>query len=172
MDPQDLDTGLLGIQLSSDSEGDSNSVAPARNAQSEEAFREVKRTYRVKVEDGEIHTTIPLPLGPRVSKPTAQALLHAVEELYYFGRYAEGARFARAVLHGPSSPSSSSSSPPSTTTTTTSEPRKPENGLDDDTRATLRYYERRCLERERERGEEEEKEKEREKLEAGVGMGR
>ncbi|KAI1632669.1 hypothetical protein F4809DRAFT_626701 [Biscogniauxia mediterranea] len=159
MDPQDLDTGLLGIQLSSDSEGDSqpsNSVAPARNAQSEEAFREVKRTYRVKVEDGEIHATIPLPLGPRVSKPTAQALLHAVEELYYFGRYAEGARFARAVLLGPSSPSSpSSSSSSSPTTTTTSEPPRPENGLDDDTRATLRYYERRCLER----GEEKEREK-------------
>ncbi|KAI0596350.1 hypothetical protein F4775DRAFT_316081 [Biscogniauxia sp. FL1348] len=161
MDPQDLDTGLLGIQLSSDSEGEGKGDSVPRNAQSEEAFREVKRTYRVKVEDGEIHTTIPLPLGPRVTKPTAQALLHAVEELYFFGRYAEGARFVRAVLGGgPSNPPDSASMVP-----------LPPNGLDDDTRDTLRYYEGRCLERERER--EREREEERDGGREGEnGMGR
>ncbi|KAI5925095.1 hypothetical protein F4810DRAFT_660933 [Camillea tinctor] len=152
MDPQDLDTGLLGIQLSSDSEGDGygdEKKAP-RNAQSEEAFREVKRTYRVKVEDGEIHRTIPLPLGAIVSKPTAQALLHAVEELYFFGRFGEGARFVRAVL-GPADSSTTTENGVDDATNGLEDGVKSDNGLDDDTRATLRYYEKRCEERERER---------------------
>ncbi|RYP68540.1 hypothetical protein DL771_006617 [Monosporascus sp. 5C6A] len=136
MEDSELDSGLLGIQLSSDAEdgGDTRSATAdieaervARVAQSEEAFQAVKKSYRVKVENGEIWSTIQLPLGPRrVSKPEAQALLHAVEELYFFRRYAEGAAFARRVLNdcGGDAP-----------------------GLDDDTRDLLRYYEKKCVEK-------------------------
>ncbi|RYP65902.1 hypothetical protein DL769_006188 [Monosporascus sp. CRB-8-3] len=136
MEDSDLDSGLLGIQLSSDAEdgadkksaaADAEAERAARVAQSEEAFQAVKKSYRVKVENGEIWSTIRLPLGRRrVSKPKAQALLHAVEELYFFRRYAEGAAFVRRVLNdgdggGP--------------------------GLDDDTRDLLRYYEKKCVEK-------------------------
>ncbi|KAI1497807.1 hypothetical protein F5X99DRAFT_352480 [Biscogniauxia marginata] len=134
MDSEDIDAGLFGIQLSSDSDADGsgkNTKAP-RNAQSEEAFQEVKRNYRVKVEDGEIWKTIKLPLSLKVSKPEAQALLHAVEELYFFRRYAEGARFARSILDGEGNDDISSPSP---------------GRLDEDTRNTLRYYETKCVER-------------------------
>ncbi|KAK5632204.1 hypothetical protein RRF57_007918 [Xylaria bambusicola] len=72
----DLDSGLLGIALSdSDAEpGDeASSKKPsqeARTGQSEADFQEVKRTYQVKVENGEIWKTVRLPLGPqRVPKP-------------------------------------------------------------------------------------------------------
>ncbi|RYO85245.1 hypothetical protein DL766_000111 [Monosporascus sp. MC13-8B] len=135
MEDSELDSGLLGIQLSSDAEdgADSKSAAAdieseraARVAQSEEAFQAVKNSYRVKVENGEIWSTIKLPLGPRrVSKPEAQALLHAVEELYFFRRYAEGAAFVRRVLDDGGG--------------------VPE--LDGDTRDLLRYYEKKCVEK-------------------------
>lgn len=39
-----------------------------------------------------------LPLDSQLSKPEAQALLHAVEELYFFRRFSEGARLARSVM--------------------------------------------------------------------------
>ncbi|RYP09878.1 hypothetical protein DL764_001012 [Monosporascus ibericus] len=136
MEDSELDSGLLGIHLSSDAEdgADNKSAAAdveaeraARVAQTEEAFQAVKKSYRVKVENGEIWSTIRLPLGPRrISKPEAQALLHAVEELYFFRRYAEGAAFVRRVLDdcGGGAP-----------------------GLDVETRDLLRYYEKRCVEK-------------------------
>ncbi|KAI1184416.1 hypothetical protein F5B17DRAFT_82915 [Nemania serpens] len=106
----DLDSGLLAITLSdSDSEFGDSATAPAtatkktssleaRTAQSEADFRAVKQAYRVKVENGEVWKTVHLPLGSRLSKPEAQALLHAVEELYFFRQFLEGARLARSVL--------------------------------------------------------------------------
>ncbi|KAI0179524.1 hypothetical protein GGR52DRAFT_570405 [Hypoxylon sp. FL1284] len=148
MDP-DLDAGLFGIHLSDSEDGarangdaepaegappkrDDRRVSSDRTAQSEEEFEAVRKGYVVKVENGEIWKTIKLPLGTgRISKPDAQALLHAVEELYFFRRYAEGARFVRAVL----GESNGSSSAP---------------GLDDDTGKLLRYYEKRCNDRSKE----------------------
>lgn len=60
-----------------------------------------------------------------MSKPQAQELLHAVEELYFFRRYSEGADFVRKVLHdGPVG-----------------------DKLDEDTRELLAYYERKCTEK-------------------------
>ncbi|KAH9906909.1 hypothetical protein F4778DRAFT_723972 [Xylariomycetidae sp. FL2044] len=124
-DPDPDSSGLLGIQLADDSDSESStptnnnsnnandtnndksasaSQPPApvpRTAQSEAQFQDVRKNYRVKVENGEIWKTIPLPLlppGRPVAKPEAQALLHAVEELYFFRRYEEGARFVRSVL--------------------------------------------------------------------------
>ncbi|KAI1205150.1 uncharacterized protein F4807DRAFT_464968 [Annulohypoxylon truncatum] len=145
MDP-DLDSGLFGIQLS-DSEDSNNDTGPAegnpskkqeantttdRTAQSEEEFQAVRKEYKVKIEDGEIWKTIRLPLGPeRIPKPEAQALLHAVEELYFFRRYTEGAQFVKAALGENRDDSNGSIG----------------LGLDDDTRNLLRYYERKCDEK-------------------------
>ncbi|KAI8959628.1 hypothetical protein F5Y11DRAFT_297350 [Daldinia sp. FL1419] len=141
MDP-DLDSGLFGIQLS-DSEDGSNDSEPAegtrpkkepsapgdRTAQSEEEFQAVRREYRVKVENGEIWKTIQRPRGPgRVPKPEAQALLHAVEELYFFRRYFEGAQFVRTIF-GESKDKDEGGDPIE---------------LDDDTKKLLRYYEKKC----------------------------
>ncbi|KAI0907612.1 hypothetical protein F4823DRAFT_548514 [Ustulina deusta] len=130
MDGNDeLDSGLLGIALSdSDAEFDDNAPSSkkksqeARTGQSEAEFQEVKRTYHVKVENGEIWKTVQLPLGPQVSKPEAQTLLHAVEELYFFRRFSEGARFARSVIDDDAGAGK----------------------LDEDTVKTLLYYERKC----------------------------
>ncbi|KAI0441356.1 hypothetical protein F4803DRAFT_428335 [Xylaria telfairii] len=125
----DLDAGLLGIALSDSETEPSNDAAAAkktsreaRTGQSEAEFQEVKRTYHVKVENGEIWKTVRLPLGPLVSKPEAQALLHAVEELYFLRRFSEGARFARSVIDDDGGAGK----------------------LDEDTLKTLLYYERKC----------------------------
>jgi DNA-binding XRE family transcriptional regulator len=61
-DDEGIGSGLLGITLSdSDSEaelGDKDAAAKTsqekRTGQSEAEFREVKRTYRVKIENGEV----------------------------------------------------------------------------------------------------------------------
>lgn len=42
--------------------------------------------------------TAHIPLGSQLSKPEAQGLLHAVEELYFFRRFSEGARLARSLM--------------------------------------------------------------------------
>ncbi|KAI1394321.1 uncharacterized protein F4822DRAFT_45143 [Hypoxylon trugodes] len=136
----DLDSGLFGIQLSdteepaegSQPQNDETSAPADRTAQSEEEFQAVRKEYNVKVENGEVWKTIKLPLHPdRVSKPEAQALLHAVEELYFFRRFAEGARFVKVVLGGDGENGSENIA----------------HGLDDDTRNLLRYYEKKCNEK-------------------------
>ncbi|KAI1086928.1 hypothetical protein F5B19DRAFT_477338 [Rostrohypoxylon terebratum] len=145
MDP-DLDSGLFGIQLSDSEDNDNGSdlaegnvpkkqdvnATTDRTAQSEEEFQEVRKDYRVKVENGGIWKTIKLPLGSeRIPKSDAQALLHAVEELYFFRRYAEGAHFVNELL--------------GTNRDDTKEDMAP--GLDTDTRNLLRYYEGKCVEK-------------------------
>ncbi|KAJ8129673.1 hypothetical protein O1611_g3962 [Lasiodiplodia mahajangana] len=118
MDESDnIDSGLLGIALS-DSDAESGDAATAtkkvsqeaRTAQSEEDFQAVKSTYRAKVENGE------------VSKPEVQTLLHAVEELYFFRRFSEGARFARSVIEDDAG----------------------SGKVDGDALKTLLYYEKKC----------------------------
>ncbi|KAI1350317.1 hypothetical protein F5Y01DRAFT_286472 [Xylaria sp. FL0043] len=128
----DLDSGLLGIALSdSDTElGDNVSSTKkqsqeARTGQSEAEFQDVKRTYHVKIENGEIWKTIQLPLSPQVSKSEAQTLLHAVEELYFFQRFTEGARLAQSIIDDDAGAGK----------------------LDGDTLRTLLYYERKCNDR-------------------------
>ncbi|KAI0549929.1 hypothetical protein F4679DRAFT_222669 [Xylaria curta] len=125
----DLDAGLLSIALSdSDAEAGDNATATkkasreARTGQSEAEFQEVKRTYHAKVENGEIWKMVQLPLGPQVTKPEVQTLLHAVEELYFFRRFSEGAQFARSVINDDSGAGK----------------------LDEDTLKTLSYYEKKC----------------------------
>ncbi|KAI8633567.1 hypothetical protein F5Y19DRAFT_245499 [Xylariaceae sp. FL1651] len=132
MDEDDIDAGLLAIALSdSDTDSGANATSTkktsqeARTGQSEAEFLEVKHAYQAKIENGEIWKTVQLPLGPRVSKPEAQTLLHAVEELYFFRRFSEGAQFAQSVLNDDAGASK----------------------LDEDTMKTLRYYERKCVEK-------------------------
>ncbi|KAI0018729.1 hypothetical protein F4780DRAFT_749966 [Xylariomycetidae sp. FL0641] len=141
MDSDDLDAGLFGIQLSDSEQSDhaGSKTAVPRDAQSEAAFQDVKRNYRVKVENGEIWKGLALPLGPRTTKPEAQAVLHAVEELYFFGRFAEGARIVKAALEGVQTEEGDP--------VDQSDGGDPRRGLDRDTKDTLRYYEKKCLEK-------------------------
>ncbi|KAI1868882.1 hypothetical protein JX265_006861 [Neoarthrinium moseri] len=134
----DLDSGLFGIALS-DPEDDSAPEAAeptssttttsaskaARVAQSEDEFLAVKQGYTVKVENGELWRDIRLPLGQHVTKQEAQALLHAVEELYFLKRYAEGAAFVSRALGD--------------------EGRAEAGGLDRDIQKLLMYYKEKCI---------------------------
>ncbi|KAI2606436.1 uncharacterized protein GGS25DRAFT_390399 [Hypoxylon fragiforme] len=162
MDPA-LSPGLFDIHLSDSednndepAEGSSNSSAsrtPAdRTAQSEEEFRAVKAAYRVKVENGEIWKTAPRPIANApVPKPEAQTLLHAVEELYFFRRYDEGARFVDGVLGG----GGGGGGRVDTAVANEDGGRDDKGalGLDRSTRELLRYYQKRCIERGGGRGE-------------------
>lgn len=67
-------------------------------------------------------------MAQQPSKFETQALLHAVEELYYFRRFEEGADFARKVLGDEEKAESKAT-------------------LDTDTRKLLKHYESRCRER-------------------------
>ncbi|EEY15601.1 predicted protein [Verticillium alfalfae VaMs.102] len=90
--------GLFSIAIS-DSEDEAKAEEKKQRAgQSEEEFRAIKASYKAKIENGEIWMGISLPLEESANKPVVQELLHAVEELYFFRRYEEGARFARRVL--------------------------------------------------------------------------
>ena len=66
-----------------------------------------------------------LPLSDKVDKPDAQALLHAVEEMYFYRRFGEAVALVRRIF---------------------SSDGRGEN-LDDDTRNLLVYYESKCNEK-------------------------
>ncbi|KAK8092782.1 uncharacterized protein PG998_012958 [Apiospora kogelbergensis] len=128
----DIESDLFAINLD-DAEAGASATAtdptPAadRTGQTEEEFQAVRKAYRVKVEDGDIWKTVQLPLARPPTKLESQALLHAVEELYFFRRFEEGADFARRALGN----------------------QDVEEGswLDADTRRLLTHYESRCRER-------------------------
>ncbi|KAK9412949.1 hypothetical protein SUNI508_12254 [Seiridium unicorne] len=137
----DLDGGLFSISLSDGDDSAPEAAEPsksaaiktpgtARVAQSEDSFQTVKQGYRVKIENGELWKEIKLPLCGRVAKQDAQALLHAVEELYFLKRYDEGAAFVTEVLGNEDSGC---------------------DGLDADTSKTLKYYQSKCDQRSPER---------------------
>jgi hypothetical protein len=149
----DFDNSLLFISLDSDSEADSTgtpaecaSSTPSRadrTALSDAAFQHLKETYKPKVENGEVVSvpsisrlevqlnlnkmwaTITFPVG--TSKPEAQEILHAAEELYFFRRYEEVVRFVERVFSEGDG--------------------KGEESLDGDTKKLLRYYEENARER-------------------------
>ncbi|OAA42282.1 hypothetical protein NOR_05131 [Metarhizium rileyi] len=116
----DENNGFLNIELSDD-EVDVAQKKADRTGQTEEQFQSVKREYRVRVENGEIHQNVKLPLQPGSNKMRTQELVHAVEELYFFRRYQEGIDLVRRAF---------------------------ENGgaaaLDDDSRQLLESYEKKC----------------------------
>ncbi|KAJ4302337.1 hypothetical protein N0V88_002481 [Collariella sp. IMI 366227] len=69
----------------SSSSGPSSEYQPTRaerTALSEEAYQHLKQTYRPKIENG-------------------NELLHAVEELYFFRKYAQAADFVTQILESP-----------------------------------------------------------------------
>jgi hypothetical protein len=66
---------------------------------------------------------VEFPFGDKVSKPAAQEVVHAVEELYFFRRYAEALDFIRRVWR---------------------EGGGKGGGLDNDSRELLSYYEKKC----------------------------
>ncbi|KAL2758252.1 hypothetical protein ACRALDRAFT_1074923 [Sodiomyces alcalophilus JCM 7366] len=93
------DGGLFGI-AAFDSEDESQANKKPRDGQTEEEFQAVRASYRPKIENGDLWKVAEaaLPLADVATKAEAQELLHAVEELYFFRRFSEGARLARRIL--------------------------------------------------------------------------
>ncbi|KAK7947120.1 uncharacterized protein PG986_011441 [Apiospora aurea] len=132
-DDHDPEAGASATATATATDPTTHSAAPPvdRTGQTEEEFQAVRRGYRVKVENGDIWKTIKLPLAPKPKKHETQELLHAVEELYFFRRFEEGAAFARRALGEAEQ----------------EEEAKREATLDADTRRLLKHYESRCRER-------------------------
>ncbi|KAK3307952.1 uncharacterized protein B0T15DRAFT_523110 [Chaetomium strumarium] len=117
-----------------------------RTALSEETFQRLKQTYRPKIENGNIYKTIQLPTSPspssssssgaQLSKPEAQALLHATEELYFFRRYAEAAAFLQEVFAATDVVAAAEG-----------EDKAEQRLIDGETAWLLQDYQRRCLAR-------------------------
>ncbi|EGR45085.1 uncharacterized protein TRIREDRAFT_68948 [Trichoderma reesei QM6a] len=93
----DGENDLFNIQVS-DSEEDKVEKKSKRTGQSEDDFQAVKSTYRAKVENGNIHETISLPLAPDANKQHVQEVIHAAEELYFFRRYRDVIDLVSRVL--------------------------------------------------------------------------
>ncbi|KAF7542927.1 hypothetical protein G7Z17_g11160 [Cylindrodendrum hubeiense] len=116
----DEENGLFNIQVSDASDDEEREAKAARRTgQSEEAWSAIQREYLPKVENGDIHETIKLPISSGASKQHIQELIHAVEELYFFRKYDRAVQFIRDAL---------SSS----------------DGLDTDTRQLLATYQDKC----------------------------
>ncbi|KAL2687053.1 hypothetical protein Neosp_004604 [[Neocosmospora] mangrovei] len=99
MDEEDPLANFAIADVSSD-EGEADTKENRRTGQTEEAWRAIQRHYKTKVENGDIHKKIKLPLGPGASKMDIQEVIHAVEELYFFRRYHEAAQLATEALSG------------------------------------------------------------------------
>ncbi|OAR00497.1 hypothetical protein LLEC1_00820 [Akanthomyces lecanii] len=95
------DDGILNIEIS-DAEDTPAEKKAKRTGQSEAEFQAVRATYVTKVQNGNIHQHVKLPLKPSASKMDIQEMLHAVEELYFFRRYGEAIDFTAQVLQGES----------------------------------------------------------------------
>ncbi|OWP05980.1 hypothetical protein B2J93_6304 [Marssonina coronariae] len=70
-----------------------------RDFQSEEDFQSQLRDWRPRVERGDLYKALNLPVDSP-SKPTSQNILHAIEELYFYRRYAEAKRVTEEALRG------------------------------------------------------------------------
>ncbi|PHH86513.1 hypothetical protein CDD83_10121 [Cordyceps sp. RAO-2017] len=91
--------GIFNIQLSDADDDDARKVD--RTGQTEADYQAVKQAYRAKVENGQIHKSLRLPLVAGVTKQQLQELLHAIEELYFFRRYHDALRIIHTVrTHG------------------------------------------------------------------------
>ncbi len=116
MDNDDEDGGLFNIEFSSSDES-TKTVKVPRDFQSEEDFQTVRREWKPKIEVGEVSyyllsstttrseiiykiwKTLRLPMD-NPSKPEAQAILHAIEELFFCQRYEEARDVAVETLKG------------------------------------------------------------------------
>ncbi|RDL38069.1 Uncharacterized protein BP5553_05502 [Venustampulla echinocandica] len=103
----DEDGGLFNIHISSSDESADESPKVPRDFQSEKDFQQQKAAWRPKIEPGETNQnvesklwkTLKLPMN-NPSKPESQAVLHAIEELYFFRRYEEAKKVAEDALKG------------------------------------------------------------------------
>ncbi|GAO17916.1 uncharacterized protein UV8b_00393 [Ustilaginoidea virens] len=94
------DAGILNMQLSDDDVDVAKKKAD-RTGQAEDDFQATRRRYRVKVENGDMHKHVRLPLEPGASKMRTQQVIHAVEELYFYRQYHKAADLvARAFANG------------------------------------------------------------------------
>jgi len=96
---EDENGGLFNIEVSSSDEGTNDSQKVPRDYQSEEDFQRQRSEWKPPVETGEIWKSLKLPVD-YPSKPEAQAILHAIEELYFYRRYEEAAKLAEDTLKG------------------------------------------------------------------------
>lgn len=96
---EDEDGGLFNIEVSSDDEGVNESEKVPRDFQSEEGFQRQRAEWKPKIEIGELWKTLKLPID-NPSKPESQAIMHAIEELYFFRRYEEALKVAEEALKG------------------------------------------------------------------------
>ncbi|RCI09276.1 hypothetical protein L249_1498 [Ophiocordyceps polyrhachis-furcata BCC 54312] len=129
-DDNDNDAILLNINLSSSSSSsssaDENDTVTTKRAdrilQTEAAFQAIKSHYSVKVQNGQVHLPIhQASPPPRTPKQSLQDVIHAVEELYFFGRYRDALRFIDTIRSGGS-----------------------HQALDHDTRQLLAVYHHKC----------------------------
>ncbi|KAG6108958.1 hypothetical protein E4U13_006178 [Claviceps humidiphila] len=97
------DNPLLNIDLSdsSDQEPDKAQKKADRTAQTEDEFQFVKGMYRVRVENGNIHERLDLPLRPDTNKMHTQDVIHAVEELYFHRTFQQAIDLVNSALDGP-----------------------------------------------------------------------
>ncbi|KAI9900904.1 hypothetical protein N3K66_005166 [Trichothecium roseum] len=100
----DEDGGLFAIALS-DSDADESqktqdklAAARRRTEQTEEEYQAVKDSYGTKIENGNIHESLSLPLSADANKQQAQDVVHAVEELYFFRRFAQAVQVVDRAL--------------------------------------------------------------------------
>ncbi|KAH7011459.1 hypothetical protein EDB80DRAFT_390576 [Ilyonectria destructans] len=97
----DEENGLFNIQISDASDDEEREAKEARRTgQSEDAWSAIQRDYQAKVENGDIHKTVKLPIGPDASKQHLQEVIHAIEELYFFRHYEHAMGFISDVLSG------------------------------------------------------------------------
>ncbi|CAF3518647.1 unnamed protein product [Fusarium graminearum] len=98
MDEEDPLANFAFADVSSDEADEVEAAKSRRTGQSEEAWRAIQKEYEAKVENGNIHQKINLPLGPGASKMDIQEVIHAVEEHYFFRRFKEAEELAKEVL--------------------------------------------------------------------------
>ncbi|KAH7148456.1 hypothetical protein EDB81DRAFT_463623 [Dactylonectria macrodidyma] len=116
----DDENTLFNIQVSDASDDEERESKQARRTgQTEDAWDAVRRAYRPKFENGNIHKTIKLPIENGASKQLLQEVLHAVEELYFFRHYERAAQFINEIFSSGSC-------------------------LDDDTQRSLLTYQEKC----------------------------
>ncbi|KAJ4022487.1 hypothetical protein NW752_000311 [Fusarium irregulare] len=98
MDEEDPFASFAVADVSSDEADEVETSKSRRTGQSEEAWREIQKDYKAKVENGNIYEKIKLPLDNGASKMDIQEVIHAVEEHYFFRRYKEAEQLANDTL--------------------------------------------------------------------------
>ncbi|KFY87592.1 hypothetical protein V500_06884 [Pseudogymnoascus sp. VKM F-4518 (FW-2643)] len=95
------DGGFLAMDLgSSDSEsGAAPEVKVPRDFQSQEDYEAQKASWKPTVDDGELYKTLDLPLN-NPSKQQFQAIIHAIEQWYFYDDFRAASELAEKALEG------------------------------------------------------------------------